>query len=325
MIVKHWLTAVTSLGLLIMALSIEAQEYITIGTGSISGVYYPTGTAICKIINKDRKQHHIRCSAEATLGSIYNLNAIQDGDLDFAIVQSDTQSQHSNSAKQSQKKQLMTMFSLHNEVFSVVARTDANINHLEDLAGKRVNIGGIGSGDRATMQVVMDAMGWSEKSFQLVSGLKVEERPKALCDNKLDAFIYIVGHPNTSIKEALSGCDTKLIPIEGDTINAIVKNNPYYTHTTLPADLYQTNQQSINSFSVLATLVTTSDLPVETAYLITKSLFSNFSTLKELHPALLSLEKQQMTGSATFAPIHPGAKKYFDEVGLFQSELRGDE
>lgn len=195
----------------------SAQDFITIGTGSVTGVYYPTGGAICKLVNKDRKDHNIRCSVESTGGSIYNVNTIRSGELDFGIVQSDWQYHGYNGtsefAEQGAYKKLRAVFSLHTEPFNIIARADSGIENVKDLAGKRVNIGNPGSGDRATMQVVMDAFGWNNDSFKLAAELKGSERSQALCDNKIDAFIYMVGHPNGAIKEATTSVQPNWFPL----------------------------------------------------------------------------------------------------------------
>ncbi len=302
--------------------AVNAQEFITIGTGSVTGVYYPTGGAICKLVNKDRKEHNIRCSVESTGGSIYNVNTIRSGELDFGIVQSDWQYHGYNGtsqfAEQGPFNKLRAMFSLHTEPFNIIARQDSGINSVEDLAGKRVNIGNPGSGDRATMQVVMDAFGWTNDSFKLASELKGSERSQALCDNKIDAFIYMVGHPNGSIKEATTSCDAKLVPATGEKIDNIVANNPYYAYNTVPAGMYRGTDQDVKSFGVAATLVTTSDVSDEVAYNVAKAVFENFDTFTRLHPAFANLKKEDMVKAGLSIPLHPGAAKYYKEIGLLK-------
>ena len=300
--------------------AVNAQEFITIGTGSVTGVYYPTGGAICKLVNKGRKDHNIRCSVESTGGSIYNVNTIRASELDFGIVQSDWQYHGYNGtskfAEQGPYKNLRAMFSLHTEPFNIIARTDSGIETVSDLAGKRVNIGNPGSGDRATMGVIMDAMGWTNDSFKLASELKGSERSQALCDNKIDAFVYVVGHPNGSIKEATTSCDAKLISASGEKIDAIVNENPYYTFTTVPAGMYRGTEKDVNSFGVAATMVTTTDVSDEVAYNVAKAVFENFNTFKRLHPAFANLKKEDMVKAGLSIPLHPGAVKYYKEVGL---------
>lgn len=302
--------------------SVSAQEFITIGTGSVTGVYYPAGGAICKLVNKDRKDHNIRCSVESTDGSIYNVNSIRSDELEFGIVQSDWQYHAYNGSnvfqEQGPYKKLRAIFSLHTEPFNIIAREDSGIENVQDLAGKRINIGNPGSGDRATMQVVMDAFGWTTSSFKKTSELKGSERSQALCDDEIDAFIYMVGHPNGSIKEATTACNAKLIPATGDKIDNIVKTHPYYAYTNVPAGMYRGTDQDVKSFGVAATLVTSADVPDDIAYNVAKAVFENFDTFKRLHPAFANLKKEDMVKDGISIPLHPGAIKYYKEVGLLK-------
>ncbi|OAN18988.1 C4-dicarboxylate ABC transporter substrate-binding protein [Photobacterium jeanii] len=297
----------------------NAQEFITIGTGSVTGVYYPTGGAICKLVNKDRKEHKVRCSVESTGGSIYNVNTMRAGELDFGIVQSDWQYHGYNGtskfADQGPYKKLRAVFSLHTEPFNIIARADSGINGVEDLKGKRVNIGNPGSGDRATMGVVMDALGWTNKDFKLAAELKGSERSQALCDNKIDAFIYMVGHPNGSIKEATTSCDAKLVSAQGAAIDKIVADNPYYAKSTVPGGMYKGTDNDVNSFGVAATLVSSTDVSDDVVYAVVKSVFENFDTFKRLHPAFANLKPEQMVKDGLSIPLHPGAVRYYKEKG----------
>lgn len=300
----------------------NAQEFITIGTGSVTGVYYPTGGAICKLVNKDRKQHKVRCSVESTGGSIYNVNTMRAGELDFGIVQSDWQFHGYNGTskfeQQGPYKKLRAVFSLHTEPFNIIARTDAGINGVEDLKGKRVNIGNPGSGDRATMGVVMNAMGWTNDDFKLASELKGSERSQALCDNKIDAFVYVVGHPNGSIKEATTSCDAKLVPANGKAIDKIVADNPYYAKSTVPGGMYKGTPDNVNSFGVAATLVSSTEVSDDVVYAVVKSVFENFDTFKRLHPAFANLKPENMVKDGLSIPLHPGAVRYYKEAGYIK-------
>ncbi|MBC7134927.1 MAG: TAXI family TRAP transporter solute-binding subunit, partial [Oceanibaculum nanhaiense] len=186
------------------------QKFFTIGTGGVTGVYYPAGGAICRLVNADRKTHGLRCSVESTGGSIYNINAISQGEMEIGVAQSDWQYHaYNGTAGQFEGKpikQIRAMFSLHPEPFTVLARKDSGIKNFEDMKGKRVNIGNPGSGQRATMDVVLKAKGWTTADFSLASELKPAEQSQALCDNKVDAIVYTVGHPNGSIQEATTSC-----------------------------------------------------------------------------------------------------------------------
>ncbi|ELR64630.1 TRAP transporter solute receptor, TAXI family precursor [Photobacterium marinum] len=300
----------------------NAQDFITIGTGSVTGVYYPTGGAICKLVNKDRKQHNIRCSVESTGGSIYNVNTMRAGELDFGIVQSDWQYHGYNGTskfkEQGPYKKLRAVFSLHTEPFNIIARADSGINDVADLKGKRVNIGNPGSGDRATMGVVMDAMGWTMKDFKLASELKGSERSQALCDNKIDAFVYVVGHPNGSIKEATTSCAAKLVSATGPAIDKVVSDNPYYAKSTVPGGMYKGTDSNVNSFGVAATLVSTTDVSDDVVYAVVKSVFENFDTFKRLHPAFANLKPEDMVKDGLSIPLHPGAVRYYKEAGYLK-------
>jgi TRAP transporter TAXI family solute receptor len=322
MALKKWIKAGAVAATVLATSGVQAQEFITIGTGSVTGVYYPTGGAICKLVNKGRKEHDVRCSVESTGGSIYNVNTIKAGELDFGVVQSDWQyhGYHGTSKfeNQGEFKKLRAMFSIHTEPFNVIVRKDADINSIEDLEGKRVNIGNPGSGDRATMSVVMEAMGWTSGDFKLASELKGSERSQALCDNKIDAFVYVVGHPNGSIKEATTSCETKLISVQGPKIDTIVANNPYYAFTTVPESMYKGTDGDIKSFGVAATMITTTDVSEHVAYELTKAVFENFATFKRLHPAFANLKKENMVSDGLSIPLHPGAEKYYKEVGLLK-------
>ncbi len=313
--------AVASAGLSMGSVSTaSANSFVTIGTGGVTGVYYPTGGAICRLVNKGRKTHNIRCSVESTGGSVYNLNTIRAGELDMGIAQSDWQFHaYNGSSKFADKganKSLRALFSVHPEPFTVVARVDSGIKTFADLKGKRVNIGNPGSGQRGTMEVVMDAMGWKKSDFALASELKAAEQSKALCDNKVDAIVYTVGHPNGSIKEATTSCDTRLVSVTGTAIDKLIADNDYYRVATIPGGMYRGNANDTQTFGVGATFVTSTNLPNETGYQVVKAVFENFDGFRKLHPAFNHLDKKQMVKDGLSAPIHAGAMKYYKEVGL---------
>ena len=295
------------------------QTFISIGTGGVTGVYYPAGGAICRLVNKDRKKTHIRCSVESTGGSVYNLNTIRAGDLDFGVAQSDWQyhAYHGDSKFESAGpfKALRAVFSIHPEPFTVVARADAGITHFTDLKGKRVNIGNPGSGQRGTMEVVMKAMGWDNSTFKLASELKSSEQSQALCDNKIDAMVFTVGHPNSSIKEATTSCDSVLVNVDNPAVAALVKDKPYYSWATIPGGMYKGSPKDVKTFGVRATLVTSTRVPDRVVYEVVKAVFSNFADFKKLHPAFQVLKEKEMIKAGLSAPLHPGAVKYYKEQG----------
>lgn len=297
-----------------------SDKFITIGTGGVTGVYYPTGGAICRLVNRGRKDHGIRCSVESTGGSVYNLNALRDGGLDLAVAQSDWQYHAYNGtsifAEQGAFKTLRSLFSLHTEAFTVVVRTDSGIKTLDDLVGKRVNIGNPGSGNRATMEVVMRSKGWTKESFKVASELKGSEQPQALCDNKIDAMIYNAGHPNGAVQEVATSCEVKIIPVTGPAVDQLVESSPYYAYTTIPGGMYSGNPDDIKTFGVKATFVSTSKVDPEIIYQVVKAVFDNFDNFKTLHPVFVNLDPKKLVTEGNAAPLHDGAARYFKEKGL---------
>ena len=298
----------------------SAESFITIGTGGVTGVYYPTGGAICRLVNKDRSEHGIRCSVESTGGSIYNLNTIRAGELDMGVAQSDWQFHAYNGtdafAEQGANKDLRSVFSLHPEPFTVVARADAGIKNFNDLKGKRVNIGNPGSGQRGTIEVIMKAKGWTNSGFALASELKASEQASALCDNKIDAMVYVVGHPSGAIKEATTSCESNLVEVNDAAIDMLVNENSYYRKAVIPGGMYQGNPDDVVTFGVGATIVSSASVPDDVVYNVVKAVFENFDTFRKLHPAFENLSKEEMVRDALTAPLHPGAEKYYKEAGL---------
>jgi TRAP transporter TAXI family solute receptor len=311
-----------SLFSLLFSITVRAESFITIGTGGVTGVYYPTGGAICRLVNKDRDAHGIRCSVESTGGSIYNINTIRAGELDLGIAQSDWQYHAYNGtskfADNGPFKSLRAVFSIHPEPFTVVARADSGIKKFTDLKGKRVNIGNPGSGQRGTMEVLMKALGWTNKDFALVSELKASEQSKALCDNKIDAMIYTVGHPSGAIKEATTSCDSVIVEVAGPVVDKLIAENDFYRVATVPGGMYKGSANDVKTFGVGATFVSSAQTDKALIYQVVKSVFTNFDTFRKLHPAFANLKKEEMVKDGLSAPLHDGAKQYYQEAKLIK-------
>jgi TRAP transporter TAXI family solute receptor len=297
-----------------------AAEFFTIGTGGVTGVYYPAGGAICRFVNRNRDEHGLRCSVESTGGSVYNLNTMRAGELDFGVVQSDWQHYaykgESQFADQGPFKGLRAVFSLHPEPFTVVARADAGIENFDDLKGKRVNIGNPGSGQRANMEELMDRKGWTMDDFALASELKPSEMAQAMCDNKIDAFVYVVGHPSGAIKEATTTCDAVMVDVDGPAVEKLIEENPFYRRAVIPGGMYEGTPDDTVTYGVGATLVSSTDTSEKVVYETVRAVFENFEQFKSLHPAFGVLEKEEMVAEGLSAPLHDGALKYYREIGL---------
>ena len=318
--IKTGLTALAASAML--AGPAAAEEFITIGTGGVTGVYYPTGGAICRLVNKGRKEHGIRCSVESTGGSVYNLETIRAGELEFGVAQSDWQYHAYNGTSSFESsgpfEELRAVFSVHPEPFTVVARADSGITTFDDLKGKRVNIGNPGSGQRGTMEVLMDAKGWTTDDFALATELKAAEQSAALCDNQIDAMVYTVGHPSGSIQEATTACDSVLVEVAGPEVEQLVADNPFYRVATIPGGMYRGNDEDVTTFGVGATFVTSSNVSDEAVYAVVSSVFENFEDFKGLHPAFANLKEEEMIKDGLSAPLHDGAEKYYTEKGWME-------
>jgi len=299
----------------------SAQEtFITIGTGGQTGVYYVVGQSICKLVNRGSGEHGLKCTAPSTGGSIANINAIKAGDQDMGVAQSDWQYHAYNGTSKFEDDgafpALRSVFSVHPEPFTVVARSDSGIESFDDLKGKRVNVGNPGSGQRGTMQVIMEAKGWTMDDFALASELKSAEQSQALCDNKVDAIVFTVGHPNGSIQEATTSCDAKVIPVTGPEIEKLISENPYYSAATIPGGMYKGTDEDVSTFGVRATFVSSENVDPETVYQVVKAVFDNMNRFKKLHPAFEVLVPEEMVTAGNSAPLHEGAKRYYEEKGL---------
>jgi TRAP transporter TAXI family solute receptor len=311
------LPAAIALSLAASTPALAQQKFVTIGTGGVTGVYYAAGGAICRLLNKDRKTHGIRCSVESTGGSVYNVNAIKSGELDFGMAQSDVQYQAYNGtgAFKEADKDLRAVFSVHPEPFTLVARKEAGITKFTDLKGKRVNVGNPGSGTRSAMDELLGAEGMKVSDFALASELKADEHGPALCDNKIDAFFYGVGHPSANIQDPTTTCGAKLVPISDPAVDALVAKHPYYAKVSIPGGIYANNPQPTPTYGVLATMVSSAKVSPDVVYTITKAVFENLDEFKKLHPAFAHLDAKEMIKNGLSAPIHEGALRYYKEKG----------
>ena len=294
------------------------QKFVTIGTGGVTGVYYAVGGAICRLMNKNRAETGLRCSVESTGGSVFNVNAIKAGELDFGLAQSDVQfnaAKGEGQFKGNADPDLRAIFSVHPEPFTVLARPDAGVKQFADFKGKRFNIGNPGSGTLLSMEELLKQLGWTKADFALAAELKADEQGTALCDNKIDGFFYGVGHPSAAIQDPTIACGAKLIPLTGPAVDALVKGHPYYAKATIPGGMYANNPNPTETYGVLATVVTSAKVSDDTVYALVKAVFDNFDEFKKLHPAFAILDPKAMITNGLSAPLHPGAVKFYKEKG----------
>ena len=300
------------------AASAQAQDrYVTIGTGGQTGVYYMAGQSICRFVN--RNAENLKCNAPASGGGVANVNGLRSGEFNFGVMQSDHQYKAMKGLAPFQSHgemgDLRAVFSLQSEVFTVLARRDANIQSLDDLKGKRVNIGNPGSGQRDTLEEIMQVKGWDRSVFALAAELKPAEQASALSDNNIDAMTYFVGHPNGAIQEATTTVDAVLVPITGPEIDKLLAEKTYYTKAEVPGGLYRGNDGATPSIGGKAVLSTTTQVDAEVVYQLVKAVFENLDRFKRLHPAFADLTPEEMIKAGLTAPLHEGAERYYKERG----------
>ncbi len=301
------------------------RRFIAIGTGGPTGVYFATGNNICRQVHREAaegrksgRKHGIRCSAPSTGGSIYNINQIRAGELDFGVAQSDWQYHAYNGTSRFEGNKfdkLRAVFSVHPEPFQIIVGGESGIRSWDDLKGKRVNIGNPGSGQRGTMEVLMAAHKTTTGDFQVATELTSTEQSKALCDGKIDAYGYTVGVPNAGVAIATDGCGAKIIDLNSGVEKGLVEKFPYYAFATIPKGTYKTSTQDVTTFGVMATFVSSADVDEDLVYEVVRAVFENLDDFRQQHPAFRNLDPKRMIKDGLSAPLHPGAAKYYKEKG----------
>ncbi len=290
-----------------------------LGTGGVTGVYFPVGIAVCRLVNQHRRETGVRCAAKQTAGSVENASGLRDGTLQFAMVQSDVQAAavagSGAFAGKGPDTGLRAVMSLYPEALTLVVRTDAGVRGVEDLAGKRVALGQAGSGTRVLADAVLAALGWSAASFAATPEIPPENLPRALCSGEVDGFVYAVGNPARVIQEATTSCDARLVSIAGPAIDALIASKRYFVAATIPGGLYRGTAAPIETIGVGATLLTEADVPDATVALLVSSVFDDLDTLRGLDPVLTGVEPEAMTTEGLTAPLHPAAERYYREHG----------
>ncbi len=294
------------------------MDFITLGTGEINGTYYPTGNYLCKFINQIKKETNIRCSVESTGGSVHNINAIRDGKFNFAISQSDTIYQAINGINTFDKKpikKLRSVMGLYSELFTLVTRKDVFIRNIEDIKGKRINLGSTKSGSEFSTLELFKEYGINRSDLLIASSLQVEDTEDAFIDNKIDGFFFMVGHPANNIKNPAKALDIFIVPIQDKIIDNFIQKYPYFSKAIIPAFLYKGVNKPIPTFSVKAVLLTSEDTSDILVYTFVKTILDNFEEFKTLHPSYKYITKKSLVEGLS-APLHKASKKYFKEIGL---------
>ena len=307
--------------IIILSTQLFSSEFITIGTGSVTGIYYATGGAICRLVNKYKNNNSpIKCSIESTEGSLYNLTAVNNKDFDFAIVQSDIlyQASHNkNNFKNSSYSKVKSIMAIYPELLTLVTKKDANINTIMDIKNKRINLGSSGSGNETTALTLFNEIGLTKNDLKEASSYNASEMSDALKNNKIDGYFYMVGHPTSTIKDSSSSVNIKIIPIENEITNKLIEKYPYFTKGNIPGGIYKGQVEDIPTFGVKAVLVVNEKVNEKIVYALVKAVLENFDEFKKLHPAYSNITKESLLEGLS-TPLHEGAKKYYEEIGLIK-------
>lgn len=298
-----------------------ARQFITIGTGDVNSVPYHAGGAICSMVNAGRSDHQIRCTAKSAAGSIENIDALRHGERDFGFARSDLAEQAYRGAgpfaEQGAFGGLRVVAALHPETVTLVARDDAGIETVQDLRGKRINLGPSDSGERATLQVLFDALGWTQDDFVATAVMDIGEQVDALCSDELDAVLFVTGHPDNAVRSALR-CGGTLVPVSGPAVNRMVRNTEYYDTSTIPDGTYPETTREIETYGVVSLLLSSTNTSRDTVYEVTRAMFGNADDFRGWHRALADIDAERMARgtSAVAVPLHPGAEMHFGDAGL---------
>lgn len=299
------------------------QRFVTIGTGGVTGVYYPSGGATCKIVNRSRSEHGVRCSVETTFGSIANIEKLRRGEIDFGYVQSDWQHHAYFGTSVFEERgafdDLRSIFSLHSEVATIVVRQESSYHSVNDLKGARVNIGAAGSGSAASWKTLVGYLDWSAGDRAHFSELGTSELAEALCEGEIDAYFALIGHPAGLIEETQQKCDARVFGVDEVAVDGLLQDAPYYMPADIPAGLYGL-KEPIQSYGAVATFVTSARMPDDIVATMLTALVDNFESFQKLHPALNGLKLEDMASGDMAAPIHPGAKDFFLKRGILTED-----
>lgn len=313
---------IVKLFIILSAIPLFATEFITFGTGEITGTYYPRGQFICNLINKYQGKEKIRCSIESTNGSVHNINSVESGEFNFAISQSDTINYAINSKKSFKNKKiekLRSVISIYPELLTFIVSKKSNIKTIEDVIGKRINIGNSNSGSYVTTEELFDEFNIKKDSLKLSTGLNAEDTADALRDNRIDGFSFVVGHPAQNIIDSANSLPISILPIKGKRIDKFLEKNKHFSKAIIPANLYKGISKPIETIGIKAVIITSSDVSEKLVYNFVKIIFENFDEFKKSHLVYKNITKKSLL-EGLGAQQHKGAKKYFKEINFLKKE-----
>ena len=306
-----------ALGATLLCSVAVAKEFVTIGTGSMTGTYYPVGGAICRLVNMNKD---MKCSVQSTGGSVYNVNNVLKKELNFGFVQSDVAYDKYNGKGKFENdgnQDLRSVVSIYPELLAFVVSKESGIKSYNDLAGKNINVGNPGSGNEVTALIVYDAYKFDVNKLGHRGVLAVNECPMALKDKKIDGYYFMVGHPTANVTDAANSLPIDLVGIDDDKMSELLEKYPYFAKGVIPANMYEGVDHDTQTIGVKAVLVASKDQSDESVKAVVKAILDNFDEYKKLHPALGLVTKESLVEGLS-APLHPAAEAVFKEAGILK-------
>lgn len=285
------------------------ERTVIVGTGATTGVYHLVGALLCRYVNARSEANGLLCQIEPSAGSLANLQGLRSKDISMGLSQ---EGRVQLAAAQVGGKDLRHVMALHTEALTLVARPAMGIASLADLRGKRVLVGQPQSGTRplALLALEDDAV----TDVQRVEDISPDEQGAALCQGKIDAFFYVVGHPSQNIDAAIRLCGAVLVPIEGAIAQRLTANSSFLRSVQIPGGTYEGQSAAVQTIGVRSVLVTRADLPDRIVYEFTRSVVARLDSLKRAHPGLAGLTIRAMAEPPAGVPIHEGALRAYREA-----------
>jgi len=303
--------------------SIKSMSHLLLGTGSVQGVYFPIGGVICRLLNRHKNLHKIRCSLESTGGSIYNLKEINQGNFDLVFAQSDWQfhAYHGTSTfkKLGANKNLRAVFALEADPLALIVRRDSEVQSFDDLTDRRVSFGYTRSLQHRIIDDLLNAKNWSNKNFKEVRPMSDIKQVTQLCNNDIEAITLLSSSLNDNLRDIGKDCQIRLIPIIGSEVSDVIKSKPYYRTGKILKDMYD-GDEDVMSFGLGATFVASESTSPKAIYHVVKEIVENFRDFKSLHPSLEGLDKNELSHAGISIPLHPGAIRYYKEARLLNKK-----
>jgi hypothetical protein len=296
------------------------DKFVAIGTGSVSGVFYPVGKGMCKFVNDGRLQHGVRCLAYETGGSVYNIEAVRSRELDIGITLSDLaalsyQGKGHSGSDLGPATELRALANLYAMPVGIVVKKDLNIKTLDDFAGKRFNFGNRGSGNRAMAEMLFEYKKWTPKDFTKLTELSTKEMGEAFCDNQIDILLEILGHPAEFYEDMIKKCNGAIFNFPPEDVAGLIKILPFSAPQKIPGKMYTDTPDDIRTFGYQAIMFSTSKVHPTTIFNVMNATFGNMEKFREVHPALKATNLKKMTDGLT-VPLHDGAKQFYTQHGI---------